>query len=148
MAVSVYLLSTTWKWEQDFLNVGMWKGYLFSVKGKRVPCEQLVSPMPNERETTGSNRLSLWVNHRPAPGTHKLTLNRSNLFKSRFRLARLCSTAQLLCLSELPCSSDQSTSPLWKSGLQCRKMFRDSSRLYMLYIAGILPLVLWARFCF
>ena len=147
MAVSVFLFSTTWKWEQDFLNVGIWKGYLFSVKGKTVPCEQLVSPTPNKRETTGSNRLSLWVNRRPAPGTNKLTLNRSNLFKTLFRLTRMCSTAPLLCLSELPCS-DQSTSPLRQSGLQCRKMFRDSSRLYMLYIAGIFPLVLWARFCF
>ena len=43
-----------------------------------LPCEQLVSPGQNERETTASNRSPLWVNRRPAPGTNKLTLNWSN----------------------------------------------------------------------
>ena len=38
-----------------------------------IPCEQLVSPTPNERETTESNRSFLWIDRRPAPWTNKLT---------------------------------------------------------------------------
>ena len=34
-----------------------------------------ISPTPNERETTASNRSFLWINRRPAPWTNKLTLN-------------------------------------------------------------------------
>ena len=60
-------------------------------------------------------------------------------------LARMCSTAQLLRLSEptvqrSKCNAGRNAGQrvLRKSGLRCRKRFRDSSRLCMLYIAGIL----------
>ena len=39
----------------------------------------LRTPTPNKRETTGSNRSSLWVNRRPAPGTNKLTSLKAGL---------------------------------------------------------------------
>ena len=40
-----------------------------------LPCEQLVSPTLNERETTVSNRSYLSIDRRPASWTNKLNLN-------------------------------------------------------------------------
>ena len=79
---NIVLISVYPKWPSFFgttlqLNISCkpQKSVHFLKGYELLPCEKLVSPAPNERETTANNCSFFWIDRRPVPWMNKLTMN-------------------------------------------------------------------------